>query len=398
MYFMYLNVHEKYEMEENLEMKKVASLILVIVLSLAACATAFAADPIRFALCGPMTGDQSEQGNNQLRGAQIAVDEINEAGGINGQMLEIVAFDDLASPNQAVIVAEKIAADPSIQFVVAHINSGCTVAAMPIYTDAGLAVLGPVNSMDDLSNMPWDNYFRMCLSDGTSCKVMIDVVKEDTDFQHPAVFYANTANDLSAASIYKGYLESKYGFTNIPMETFNPDTDKDFSSQIEKFKAAGVDAIFISAEYTPTGLLCVQSHEKGFFPAFGATAANNPAIFDLAGKDLNNCMYTMSGFFANDPDPEIQRISKKYREKYNSEPNDTVTRGYDAVYVAKDALENGATKETLAEYFAGTTDMVSLGSRYIWNGHIDNQKATTCILKIVDGEYTLSAKGVYPEE
>ena len=382
-------------------MKKIASLVLVIALMLSAAmfTAAFAeGDTVRLAICGPLTGDQSEQGNNQVRGAQIAVDEINEAGGINGKMLELVPFDDQASPNQAVIVAEKIAADTTIQMVIAHINSGCTIAAMPTYADAGLAVLGPVNSMDGLSDYDWDNYFRMCLSDGISCKVMIDVVKKDTDFQQPAIFYANTANDLSAAGIYKEYLESKYGFTNIPMETFNPDTDKDFSSQIEKFKNAGVDAIFISAEYTPTGLLCVQSHEKGFYPAYGATAANNAAIFDLAGAELNDCMYTMCGFFANDPDPEIQRISQKYRELYNSEPNAAVTRGYDAVYIVKDAFENGATKETLADYIAHTTDVISLGSEYVWNGHIDNQKANTCILKIVDGEYTLCEKGVYPEE
>ena len=356
-----------------------------------------AEDVIKFAVVGPLTGDQSEQGNNEVRGAQMAVDEINEAGGIDGKMLQLEAFDDLGTPNQAVTIAEKIASDPSIEFVLANLNSGCVIAAQPTYIDAGLAVLGGTNSMDELSYEEWDNYFRLCLSDGVSVKVMMDVIKEDTDFQHPGVFYANTANDLSCANIYKEYLEEKYGFTDIPMETFNPDTDKDFSSQIEKFKAAGVDAIFISAEYTPSGLICMQSHEKGFFPVFGAASANNAAIFDLAGEELNDCMYSLCGFF-NDGTGALQEFCDKYYEKYDLIANDVVTRNYDAVYIAADAYANGATKDTLAEYVANTTDFISeLGSEYVFNGNIDNQKGDVYILKIVDGAYTLCARGVYPE-
>ena len=354
-------------------------------------------DTIRFAVVGPLTGDQSEQGNNEVRGAEMAVEEINAAGGIDGKMLEVVPFDDLGTPNQAVTIAEKIASDSSIQFVLANLNSGCVIAAQPTYIDAGLAVLGGTNSMDELSGEDWDNYFRLCLSDGVSVKVMMDVIKEDTDFQHPGVFYANTANDLSCANIYKEYLEEKYGFTDIPMETFNPDTDKDFSSQIEKFKAAGVDAVFISAEYTPSGLICMQSHEKGFYPVFGAASANNAAIFDLAGEELNDCMYSLCGFF-NDGTGALQEFCDKYNEKYNLVANDVVTRNYDAVYIAADAYKNGATKETLAEYVANTTDFTSaLGSEYVFNGNIDNQKGDVYILKIVDGAYTLCARGVYPE-
>lgn len=354
-------------------------------------------ETIRFAVVGPLTGDQSEQGNNEVRGAQMAVDEINAAGGINGKMLELVPFDDLGTPNQAVTIAEKIAADKTIEFVLANLNSGCVVAAQPTYIDAGLAVLGGTNSMDDLSGKDWTNYFRLCLSDGVSCKVLMDIIKEDTDFQKPGIFYANSANDLSCANVYKTYLEEKYGFTDIPMETFNPETDKDFSSQIEKFKAAGVDAIFISAEYTPSGLICMQCHEKDFYPVFGAASANNAAIFDLAGEELNDCMYTLCGFF-NDGTGKLQEFCDKYKEIYGLEANDVVTRNYDAVYIAADAYANGATKDTLASYIAEKTDYISeLGSEYVFNGNIDNQMGDVYILKIVDGAYTNCARGTFPK-
>jgi len=368
--------------------------------SAAASSTASSAssgEKIRFAVVGPLTGDQSEQGNNEVRGAQMAVDEINGAGGVNGKQLELVAYDDQGTPNQAVTIAEKIASDDTIEFVLANLNSGCVVAAQPTYINAGLAVLGGTNSMDELSTESWTNYFRLCLSDGVSCKVLMDVIKQDTDFKKPGIFYANSANDLSCANVYKNYLEQKYGFTDIPMETFNPDTDKDFSSQIEKFKASGVDAIFISAEYTPSGLLCMQCHEKGYYPVFGAASANNSAIFDLAGENLNDCMYTLCGFF-NDGTGALQTFCDKYNKLYNLDANDVVTRNYDAVYIAADAYSNGATKDTLADYFSSKTDFTSeLGSEYVWDGHIDNQMGDVYILKIVDGAYTQCARGVYPK-
>lgn len=349
-------------------------------------------DVIRFAVCGPMTGDTAEQGMNQVNGCQMAVDEINAAGGVNGKKLELVAFDDQASPNQAVIVAEKIAADPTIEFVIAHINSGCTIAAQDIYIDAGLAVLAPVNSLDELSDFGWDNYMRICLSDGSAAKVLVDTIMEKEEVQKPAIFYANTANDLSACNIYKSHLEEKYGFTDIPAETFNPETDKDFSSQIEKFKAAGVDAIFLACEYTPSALLATQSHEKGFNPVIGGLACNNPEILSLGGEDVEG-VYTVTGFDVTDPDEGVQELIAKYKEAYNKEPNDCVTRGYDTVYCVAEAYENGATSENLAEWMLQNTDYHGVTCDIRFDGKCDNQSAATYILQIESGKYNFVAKG-----
>ena len=108
-------------------------------------------------------------------------------------------------------------------------------------------------------------------------------------------------------------------------------------------------------------------------------------------------MYTLCGFF-NDGTGALQTFCDKYNKLYNLDANDVVTRNYDAVYIAADAYSDGATKDTLADYFSSKTDFTSeLGSEYVWDGHIDNQMGDVYILKIVDGAYTQCARGVYPK-
>lgn len=99
---------------------------------------------IRFAVSSPLTGDMAEQGFQEVNGAQMAVDKINAAGGVNGKLLELVAMDDMGNPNQATIVAGKRSSpDDSIEFVLAPIFSGCTMAAMPTYVKENISVFGP---------------------------------------------------------------------------------------------------------------------------------------------------------------------------------------------------------------------------------------------------------------
>lgn len=341
---------------------------------------------IRFAVAVPLTGDNAEQGMYVVNGCQMAIDEINEAGGINGKKFEMVTYDDQASPNQAVTIAEKIAADPTIEFVIAHINSGCLVAAQDTYIDAGISVIGTVLSMDELSDYGWNNFLRMCLCNGDSAKILIDAVMESEDIKKPAVFYANDANDLSACNLMVEYLEEKYGFTDIQTETFNPETDKDYSAQIDKFNASGVDCVFLACEYSPSALLAMQSHEKGFDPVFAGISNNNPAFIELGGQDVEG-IYTVCGFDSTDQDENIQKFIQKYQEKYGTQPNDCVSRPYDSMYAVADAYKNGATRENLAQWMMENTNYEGITMDFRFDGTCDDQLARTYILQVTNGEF-----------
>lgn len=352
----------------------------------AAPAEAESGDTIRFAVAVPLTGDNAEQGMYVVNGCQMAIDEINAAGGVNGRMFEMVTYDDQASPNQAVTIAEKIVADPTIEFVIAHINSGCLVAAQDTYISKNMSVIGTVLSMDELSDYGWNNFLRMCLSNGDSAKILIDAVMKEETIEHPAIFYANDANDLSACNLMADYLKEKYGFEDIPTETFNPETDKDFSAQIDKLNAAGVDGIFLACEYSPAALLAMQSHEKGFSPVFAGISNNNPEFINLGGEDVEG-IYTVCGFDSTSEDAEIQEFIAKYEEEYGSQPNDCVSRPYDSMYAVANAYENGATRDNLAEWMMQNTNYQGTTMDFEFGGTCDDQLARTYILRVKDGNF-----------
>lgn len=351
-----------------------------------ASAEADSGDTIRFAVAVPLTGDNAEQGMYVVNGCQMAIDEINAAGGVNGKMFEMVTYDDQASPNQAVTIAEKIVADPTIEFVIAHINSGCLVAAQDTYISKNMSVIGTVLSMDELSDYGWTNFLRMCLSNGDSAKILIDAVMEEETIEHPAIFYANDANDLSACNLMVDYLETKYGFTDIPTETFNPETDKDFSAQIDKLNAAGVDGIFLACEYSPAALLAMQSHEKGFSPVFAGISNNNPEFINLGGEDVEG-IYTVCGFDSTSEDADIQEFIAKYEEEFGSQPNDCVSRPYDSMYAIADAYANGATRDNLAAWMMENTDYEGTTMDFRFDGTCDDQLARTYILRVSNGNF-----------
>lgn len=355
--------------------------------------TSAAGGEIKFAVAVPLTGDQSEQGLQYQKGAQLAVDEINAAGGVNGKKLVEVSFDDQASPNQAVVVAAKIAADPSIEFVIGHLNSGCTMSAMPTYISAGLAVISPTNSMDQLSTEPWKNYFRACLSDGISAKRLVDAIYA-AGATKLGIFYGNITNDLSAKDVFANYVQQELGKKVYAEETYNPSTDRDFSSQVEAFKAAGCDGIVFTGEYTPSALFATQAHAKGYTPIMGGLSANNPAIIPLGGKDVDGLL-TICGFDVTNTDPKVQKFVQDYKAAYGSNPNDTGSRPYDCIYMIADAYKHGATKATLADYISHKTDYQGTTMSFKFDGQIDNKDADVYILKIQNGAFEKVARYTY---
>ncbi len=352
-----------------------------------------AGNEIKFAVAVPLTGDQSEQGLQYQKACQLAVEEINAAGGINGKKLVEESFDDQASPNQAVVVAAKIVADPSIEFVIGHLNSGCTMAAMPTYINAGLAIVSPTNSMDELSTQPWKNYFRASLSDGISAKRLVDAIYA-AGATKLGIFYGNITNDLSAKEVFANYIQKELGKKVYAEATYNPSTDRDFSSQVEAFKAAGCDGIVFTGEYTPAALFATQAHSKGYTPIMGGLSANNPAILPLGGKNVEGLL-TVCGFDVTNTDPKVQKFVKDYKAAYGSNPNDTGSRSYDCIYMIADAYKNGATKDTLADYISNKTNYQGATMNFKFDGQIDNKEADVYILKIQDGAFVKVARYTY---
>jgi branched-chain amino acid transport system substrate-binding protein len=151
-----------------------------------------AADTIKFAAAGPMTGPSGETGQRMRAGIELAAKEINESGGIAGKQVTIDFYDDEGKPEGAASVAQKIASDPDVFAVIGHINSSASMAALPIYKRAGLTEISGNSSSWKLTHLGYANFFRVIIDDFAQAPVVVDEAVQKGGRKRLAIIYENS--------------------------------------------------------------------------------------------------------------------------------------------------------------------------------------------------------------
>lgn len=297
------------------------------------------------AVCGPMTGDSANNGTQFQRAAQMAVDEINSAGGIgeNGDQLALVIGDDQAQTTQGLIVAQKFASDDSVLGIVGHNNSGVTMACLETYAEYNMPVCSPTCTATDLSQNGYENFFRVIMSDVDYKSQYAQIGVEKFGAKKPAIFWENTDYGQGGRDVVAKYLEDA-GVEIVEDLSYNPSTDRDFSAQITKMKESGVDLVYVlSGEYTAGALFTKQAKTLGLEATlFGAGDCYNPNFLEIAG-DAAEGFYCLTAFDATNPDEAIQEFVEKYSSEFDEMPGEWAAHAYDTVMVYAKAIEAGAT-------------------------------------------------------
>lgn len=301
-------------------------------------------DTINFAVMGPMTGDTAGLGQQQEYGVRLAVQEINDKGGINGKKLAYDIYDDQMNTNQAVICAEKMVAAKKYRFIVTSISTGCSKAAYPTWIQADLPVLSGINTGDSITALGYKNYLRICAKDSAIIRQMCDYMVKKCNIQHPAVIYSSADTDVQNFKTVKDYLKSTYNVEVCDSAQVQVETEKDYSAYITKFMGKGADAVYCLTEYNPAGLLLKQKKSLGWnVPAFGNSGCANPLIFNVADADATDGFITMSAFDSDNKDERTQNFVSAYRKLTNTDPGQEAAGAYDLINMMAASLAN---KET----------------------------------------------------
>ena len=258
-----------------------------------------AADTIKIALAGPVTGAVAQYGEMQFIGAEMAIEQINKAGGVNGAMLEGVKYDDACDPKQAVAVANKIVND-EVKYVVGHLCSSSTQPASDIYEDEGIMMITAASTSPDITARGYQLVFRTIgldsLQGPTAGNFIADHIKPKT----VAVVHDKQQYGEGIATAVKQTLEGK-GTKVAVFEGINAG-DKDFSSMIAKLKQANVDFVYYGGYHPELGLILRQSQEKGLKAKFmGPEGVGNDSISQIAQKASEGLLVTLPKSFDADP-------------------------------------------------------------------------------------------------
>lgn len=302
------------------------------------------ADTIKIALAGPVTGPVAQYGDMQMIGSKMAIEKINEAGGVNGNMLEGVVYDDACDPKQAVAVANKIVND-GIKFVVGHLCSSSTQPATDIYEDEGILMVTAASTSPDITERGFQMVFRTIGLDSHQGPVAGNYIADKVKPSNIAIIHDKQQYGEGIASAVKATVESKG--SNVVMYEGITAGDKDFSSLIAKMQKANVDFVYYGGYHPELGLILRQAAEKGLKAQFmGPEGVGNKDISAIAGEASEGMLVTLPPSF--DADPANKALVESFKAKDQDPSGPFVLTAYSAVQVMADAMKKTGGTDTNA--------------------------------------------------
>lgn len=305
-----------------------------------------------------MTGTSATYGAMMKCGAEMAIAEINEAGGVNGRQLELVALDDKQDASEAALVAQRFADMDDLQFVIAHGGSALTLAAGPIYETAKLPFFSCCSSSPSLTQQGWEYYVRFGTRDDGVAPSCVAFLKNNLGFSKIGILYENTD---SGVGNYESCVKTaeQLGVDIVCAETYNTGLEKDFSTIINKFQRSGCEAMCIYMAHDDAGLYLNQAHSLGFdLPTAGCSGIAYATTVEIAGADAMQNVYMLLAFNPYSEREFAKQLNAHFDEAWNTEdlPSEPCGISYQIIYAWKQAIEEGATKENVAQWIKNTTD------------------------------------------
>jgi len=363
--------------------KKLGLLSIFIIVFLMSASSCYAAETIKFLVVGPMTGDSAVQGLQMKSGAQIAVNEINSKGGIDGKKLVFDVADDVGTPNQAVMIAQKYSLDKDLLFVLGHNNSSCSIAALPIWEKVGLPVISPSNTAANITRLGHKNYFRIIANDDIMTKKLVELAVKVLGMKRPALIWENSdygkgMRDIALKTI------PELGVKVIANDSFISGVDRDYSAIITKYKGLNVDGVLILGDYTAGGLFAKQARNLGFNAKLvGSSSCSHVKLIEIGGKATEN-FYVTAPFDPFDKRPKQAAFIENFLKFTKERPGEWGAHAYDIVYLVKDAYKNGGKDRVslikalhdLKEFKGVTGDF-----RFDKYGDVPNKKITVIVVK-----------------
>ena len=343
---------------------------------------------------GPTTGGAAVYGLAVQRGAQIAVDEINAAGGINGFQIEYNFADDEHDPEKAVNAYNNLK-DWGMQIFMGTTTSGPCVAVVEKTNEDNMYQLTPSGTA--VEAIKYANAFRVCFSDPGQGTKSAQYIGENKIATKVAVIY--DASDVYSSGIFNTFREAAEGYEIeiVAAESFTADNKTDFTIQLQKAKEGGAELVFLPIYYQEAALILSQANAMGFAPMFfGCDGLDGILGVEDFDTTLAEGVMLLTPFAADATDELTTSFVGKYQEAHGEIPIQFAANAYDAIYIIKAAIEKaGATPDMsvsdLCEAMKTAMLEVSVtgltGTEMTWTEEGEVNKEPKAV-KIVDGAYT----------
>jgi len=385
-----------------------AALATAMVLSVAGCSNAEAttgssaasgsesssADTFKIGGIGPTTGGAATYGLAVKNALELAVEEVNAAGGINGYKLELNFQDDEHDAEKSVNAYNSLK-DWDADVLLGCVTSTPCIAVSEKTKADNMFQLTPSGTA--VACTQYDNAFRVCFSDPAQGTASAQYIGENKLATKVAVIY--DSSDVYSSGIYENFaVEAKnHSFEIVTAEAFTADNKTDFSVQLQKAKEAEADMVFLPIYYQEAALILTQANTMGYAPAFFGVDGMDGILSGVDNFDasLAEGVMFLTPFAATSQDEDIVKFVTAYQAKYNDTPNQFAADAYDAVYILKAAIEkSGVTPaNSVSEICDGVKAAMTqisfdglTGKGITWTAEGEPNKAPSVVV-IKDGVY-----------
>ncbi len=354
------------------------------------CATAFTAAlhaDIKVGEVASLTGKEAAFGQSSHKGTLLAIEELNAAGGVLGQKLELLTEDNESKSGESVTAAKKLIARDKVVSLLGEVASSRSLEMAPVAQAFHVPMISPSSTNPKVTEI--GNYiFRVCFIDPFQGTAMSKFARNTLKVNRVAMLTSvSSAYSVGLAKYFKENFLANGG--TIAVEQKFSEGDRDFNAQLTAIKAANVQAIFVPGYYTEAALISKQARALGLnLPLFGGDGWEAPQLIEIGGEAVNGVYYS-THYSPENTSPVVRTFIAKFQKRWNGETPDAMAAlGYDSAEILADAIKRAAStkptgiRDALAstKNFPGVTGNITIDAER-------NASKSAVVVSVRDGKF-----------
>lgn len=361
--------------------------LCVSALAIVSCTKKEEAAKIKLGHFASLTGDTANFGQATKKGVDLAMEQYNAAGGLNGKLVEVITYDDQSKPEEAATTVTKLITQDNVVGVLGEVASTLSIFAADVAMRFKTPMLSP-SSTNPKVTQKGEYIFRICFLDPFQGEVMAKFAGENLKAKTAAILRDEKQDySVGLADYFKKAFEAKGG--KIVVDTVYQTKDTDFRGQLTSIKGKAPDVIFVPGYYNEVALVIKQARQIGIKqPILGGDGWESPDLAKVAGKAALENTYFSNHYARDTKDGAAQAFIENFKKRYDGEiPDAMAALGYDAFNVMMDAAKRAkaVTREDIRAALAQTKDFVGVTGKISINAERNAVKSAV-VLKYVDGE------------
>jgi branched-chain amino acid transport system substrate-binding protein len=342
-------------------------------------------DVILLGEVGSLTGSEAAFGKSTRDGVELALEEVNAAGGVKGKKVAVRVLDDQSKPEEAASATKRLITQDHVVAIIGEVASSNSLAMAPIAQEAQVPMVSPSSTNPKVTEVgPY--IFRVCFIDPFQGYVMAKYAHDDLKFTKVAILTdKKSAYSEGLTEVFNKKFTEMHGKI-VGIEAYAKG-DTDFRAQLTNIKKLKAEGLYIPGYYEDVGKIAEQARELGLkVVMMGGDGWDSAKLFELGGSAVEGS-FVSNHYSADDPTPRVQEFIKKYQAKYGNVPDSLAALGYDAARVIIDAMKRSdVTGPALRDAIAQTKDFPGVAGTITLDDHRNPVKPAV-VLKVDGGKF-----------